>query len=191
MTKHFILDKLIIMNNSIIIAKMTKVIRWWPIGSGVLVLCFFVFQTAGRDLTSLESVLLQIISLAIGCGVSFWVGQQSNRKAAEDILKPHARNAVRYLISLSKSISRTKAIASVGLPQQLELHEDYHFIRGALIATFTEQLVTTDDAIENWHDILKEELEDLIQKLREESITPEKLEDFIQKLTYDNTTEDK
>ena len=150
-----------------------------------------VYVAASRNLSSLESVLLQFIFLAIGCGVSFWVGQQSDKKAAKEILKPHARSAARDLISLYKSISRARAVASIGLPQQLEFHEDYHVIRGVLIATFTEQLVRTDDALENWRDILEEELEDLIQKLREESTTPKELEDFIKKLTSDNTTEDR
>ena len=90
MTKHFILDKLIIMNISIIIS---KVIRWWPTVPAVLVLCLLVWQASKRDLTSLESVQFQVFSLIIGCGVSIWVGKENNRKESEDTLKSHARNA--------------------------------------------------------------------------------------------------
>ena len=190
MTKHFILDKLIIMNISIIISKITKVIRWWPTVPAFLVLCLLVWQTSKRDLTSLESVQFQVFSLIIGCGVSIWVGKENNRKESEDALKSHARNAALYLISLSKSIARARAIASVGLPYRIESYEDYHVIRGALIAIFTEQLDRANEEIENSRDILEEELEKLIQRLQEDKITPEQLEDFIEKLTYDNTTED-
>ena len=95
-----------------------------------------------------------------------------------------------YLISLSKSIARARAIASVGLPYRIESYEDYHVIRGALIAIFTEQLDRANEEIENSRDILEEELEKLIQRLQEDKITPAQLEDFIENLTHDNTTED-
>ncbi len=150
----------------------------------------FVIIAAIRDLSSLENVLLQFIFLSIGCGVSYMVGKQSVEKARDEILKQHAKGAARYLISLNKSISRARALASIGLPQRLEAQEDYHVIRGAIIATLTEQLVATNDALENWRDILEKELEDLIHKNQEESTTPEELEDFIRKLTPDNTSED-
>ena len=178
------------MNNSTIKAKIIEAIKWWPICLVVLVFCVFAYVTVKRDLTNFELVLLQFISLAMGCGVSIWIGKQSNRKAEEDTLKSKARDAARYLISLSKGIWRARTIASIELPKQLELHEDYHVIRGALMAISTEQLDKANEALEYWRDILGEELEVLIQNLQEEKITPEKLEDFVQKLTYYNTTED-
>ena len=165
------------MNNSIIKTETSKWFTWALIGVIVVVLVgLFVYITAERDLTSLENFLLQLIFLTAGCSVSFWVGQRSNRKAAEDILKPHARNAVRYLNSLSKGISAAKIIATVGLPQQIESYEDYQFMRGALIATLNEQIGKIDDATESWSDILEKELEDLIRKLQEESPTQVNLE---------------
>ena len=179
------------MNNSTIKAKIIEAIKWWPICLIVLVFCVFAYVTVKRDLTNFELVLLQFISLAIGCGVSIWIGKQSNRKAEEDTLKSKARDAARYLVSLSKSIRRAKAIASIELPQQLELHDDYHVIRGALIATSTEQLDRANEALEKWRDILEDEFEVLIKKLLEEKITPEELGDYIRNLTYENITEDK
>ena len=168
--------------------------QWiWPGIIGLVVFgstVVFAIIAAIRNLTSVENVLFQFIFLVIGCSVSYLVGQKSVKKAAEEIVKPHARSAARYLISLNKSISRARTLASIGLPQRFEAEEDYHVIRGAIIATLGEQLVATDDALENWRDILDEELEDLIQKLQEESTTPELLEDFIRKLTLDSTSED-
>ena len=69
-------------------------------------LSFFVYLAATRDLRSLESVLLQIISLGIGCGVSFFVDRQSVSDAAKEIIKPHARKAFRRLVSLYRSLFR-------------------------------------------------------------------------------------
>ena len=179
------------MNNSTIRAKIIEVIRWWPTVLAFVVLCLLVWQASKRDLTSLESVQFQAFSLLIGCGVSIWVGKEKNRKESEDTLKSKARDAARYLISFSKSTWRVRNIASIELPQQLELHEDYHVIRGALIAISTEQSDRANEALENWRDILGDELEVLIQNLQEEKISPEKLEDFAQKLTHYNTTEDR
>ncbi len=168
--------------------------QWiWPVLIGLVVFgSTVVFATiaAIRDLTSVENVLFQLIFLFIGCSVSYWVGQKSIKKAAEEIVKPHARSAARYLISLNKSIARVRILATMGLPQRFEAEADYHVIRGAIIATLGEQLVATDDALENWRDTLEEELEDLIQKLQEEATTPELLEAFISELTHDNIPED-
>ena len=73
--------------------------------------------------------------------------------------------------------------------QDFKPQENYHVIRAYLIATFTEQLATADDALENWRDILDEELEDLIEKLREDITTQEELEGLIERLREDNTNE--
>ena len=149
------------------------------------------YTATTRSLTNLESILWQIFVFAAGLTGSFIFGRQSASEAAREILKPHARNAARHLISLYKSILRARAAAAIKLPQRFEPHEDYHVIRAYLIAIFTEQLATADDALENWRDILKEELEDLIQKLREDNTTPAELEDLIQKLSPDNTMRDR
>lgn len=52
-------------------------------------------------------------------------------------------------------------------------------------------MATADDALENWSDLLGEELEDLIQKLREGAMTPEELENLIQGLVPDDIPEEK
>ena len=179
------------MSKGIIKAKVIEAIRWWPFSLVILMFCFFVYISEKRDLTSLEMVLLQFISLAIGCGVSFWVGKQENIKAEEDTLKSLARDATRYLVSLSKSIMRARFIASAGLSHELESPEDFHVIRGALIATSTEQLDRANEALENWRDILEDEFEVLVKKLQEEKISPEELAEYIRNLTYENMTENK
>lgn len=149
----------------------------------------FVIIAAVRDLSSMENVLLQFIFLSIGCGVSYMVGKQSVEKARDEFLKPHARNAVRYLVSLYRSITRAAEVTES--TQNFESHENYNVIRAYLLGIFGEQLASADDAIENWRDILKEELEDLIIKPQEDRFTPEGVEDLMQKLIPENTPEDK
>lgn len=145
------------------------------------------YTATQRTLSGLESILWQIFVFAGGLAGSFIFGRQSAPEAVKEILKPHARNAARYLISLYKSILRARSMASIGLSRGFESHEQYHIIHAYLSAIFTEQLATADDALENWRDILGEEVEDLIQKLQEGDTTPEELANLIQKLSSENT----
>ena len=146
------------------------------------------YTATQRTLSGLESMLWQIFVFAGGLAGSFIFGRQSAREAAREVLKPHARGAARYLVSLYKSILRARSVTTMEVSQDLAPSAGDHVIRAYLIATFTEQLATADDALENWRDILKEELEDLIQELRESNTTLEELEDSIQQLSADNTT---
>ena len=155
----------------------------------IVVSVILAYTATQRTLTGLESALWQIFVFAAGLSGSFIFGRQSARAAAREILKPYARGAARYLISLYKSVLRARSVTSIEVSQDSKFHENYHVIRAYLIATFTEQLATADDALENWRDILDEELEDLIEKLREDNTTPEELEDLIEKLREDNTNE--
>ena len=118
-------------------------------------------------LTDLENVLLQIIFLAIGCSVSFFVGKKSVEKAAKEIIKPHARSAFRRLVSLYESLSRASTeIQSLDNSESLE---DYRVAFAKLDAIVTEQLTTADDALEDWRDVVPEDVEELKQKLESDN----------------------
>ena len=81
------------------------------IGFGTLVtLGFFVYIASTRTTTSLENALLQIISLALGMGASYYFGRRSVDKAAKEIIKPHARSALRRLTSLYRGLSRAAEV---------------------------------------------------------------------------------
>lgn len=147
------------------------------------------YTATKRTLTGLESTLWQIFVFGASLAGSFIFGRQSAHEAAREIIKPHARGAARYLISLYKSILRARSATTIGASQGLESSTGYDVVRAYLLATFAEQLATADDALENWRDILGEELEDLIEKLRSENITPEELTGLIEKLQTENTNE--
>ena len=136
---------------------------------GILALLILVYIAATRDLSGLESVLLQIILLAIGGGVSFFAGHRSAREAAEEIIKPHARSAFRRLLSLYLSLQR--AAAEIKSSQISELHEDHQVVLAKLDAIVTEQLATADDALDDWNDIVPEDVAELKQKLQSDNTT--------------------
>ncbi len=172
-----------------------KNLNWVPAASlifiALAVSALVVYISTTRALTAVESIIWQVFALTAGLAGSFIFGRQSAREAAKEILKPHARGAARYLVSLYKSISRARSVAAVELPQGFESYQHYSVIRAYLTAIFTEQLATADDALENWRDILEEEVEDLIQKLQDNVAIQEEVEALIQKLLPDYEMEDK
>ena len=146
--------------------------RLWPvllilISLGVAV--YFISVTTTRTLTGLESVLLQIFALATGLAGSFIFGQQSARKAATEIIKPHARSAFRRLLSLYRSLSRVANILASS--QDFESREDYEVMQAKLEGIVVEQLTTAGDALEDWRDIVPEDVEELYQRLSPDNVT--------------------
>lgn len=124
----------------------------------VVVAVSFAYVATTRPLTGLESVLLQSLSLFAGLGGSFIFGRQSASEAAREIIKPHARSAFRRLRSLYQSLSRVATtIESV---QSVESPE-YPVVIAKVEAIVIEQIATADDALEDWRDIVPENIKEL------------------------------
>jgi len=124
----------------------------------------FLLTATIRDLTALENVLFQIYSLGLGLIGSYVIGRESSREAAKAVVKPHARSAFRCLLSLYKSLSRlantiqnmkSNDLSNIQVNQVLERLE----------GIVTEQIATADDALEDWRDIVPEELAELQAQL--------------------------
>ena len=130
---------------------------------------YFIHVAATRSLTYLEGVLLQLFSLLAGVGGSFIFGQQSVRKAAKDIIKPHARSAFRRLLSLYHSLSRVAA--TIESSQTSSLPVENQVTLAKLEAIVVEQLASADDAIEEWKDIVPEDVEELDQRFSSDKTT--------------------
>ena len=122
-----------------------------------------IFIASQRDLTSLENTLLQAFSLAFGLIGSFLFGKQSANDVAKEMIKPHARSAFRRLMSLYESLSR------VGLEIESSKispsKQNSANTIAKLEAIVIEQLATADDALEDWNDLVPEEVAELREKL--------------------------
>ena len=128
------------------------------IAISVVVAGLFAYVATTRPLTGLESVLLQSFSLLAGLGGSFIFGRQSASEVAREIIKPHARSAFRRLLSLYQSLSRVATtIESV---QSVESPE-YPVVIAKVEAIVIEQIATADDALEDWRDIVPEDVKEL------------------------------
>lgn len=131
------------------------------VGSSVLIAIISVVVAALRDLTSLENTLLWVISLGLSLIGSYFLGNQSAEAAGRAIIKPHARSAFRRLMSLYESLSRVGKEIEASKEKQSEA-----ITIAKLESIVLEQLATADDALEDWRDIVPEEVEELRKRLR-------------------------
>lgn len=150
----------------------------YHVGAGLLVLVsigisiFVAHTVTKRTLTGLESTLWQIFVFAAGLTGSFIFGRQSARESAREIIKPHARSAFRRLISLYLSLRRAGTI--IESSQSARSDENHQVTLAKLEVIVTEQLTAVDDALEDWNDIVPEEVAELKQKLESDNITEDR-----------------
>jgi hypothetical protein len=129
----------------------------WLIVVSIVVSLIFIIVSTQRQLTGLENTLLQILSLCLGLIGSFIVGRDGTKKAAEDIIKPHAKSAFRRVLSLYNSLSRLAGTIEEQKVQMPGNKAALHSLQ-VLQVMVIEQLSTADDALEDWKDILPDEL---------------------------------
>ncbi|MCY4403451.1 MAG: hypothetical protein OXD54_12815 [Candidatus Poribacteria bacterium] len=111
---------------------------------------------------------MQFIFLVIGFSVAFWVRKKSIENAVREMVKPHARSAFRRLTSLYDSLLRASTVLRTlnASPDP----DDYRIIFSKLQAIVTEQINTADDALEDWRDVVPEDVDELKQKLQSNNV---------------------
>lgn len=130
----------------------------------IIVAVVFVVVAANRDLSALENVLLQVFSLGLGLIGSYVLGRESARDAAREMVKPHARSAFRRLLSLYSSLSRL-AYAIQTIRSDGNVHPETNHVLDKLEGIVVEQIATADDALEDWRDIVPEDVAELRAQL--------------------------
>lgn len=124
------------------------------------VAAYFVHVSTTRVFTHLEGVLLQVFALVVGLTSSFIFGRQAADDRARELIKPHARSAIRRLRFLSAGLGRVaQAIRDCESP------ENYRETLAILRAIVVEQLAAADDALEEWEDIVPEDVRALRERL--------------------------
>lgn len=134
------------------------------VAGAIIVALIFVVVAAFRDLTALENVLLQVFSLGLGLIGSYVLGRESARDAAREVVKPHARSAFRRLLSLYRSLSRL-AYAIETIRSDCNAHPETIHVLDKLEGIVVEQIATADDALEDWRDIVPEDVAELRAQL--------------------------
>ena len=113
--------------------------------------------SAERDLSTLELILWQVVSLLLGLSGSYWFGRNAARDSARDVIRPHARSAVRSLLGLRDSLR--------ALSHRIEDYqdEDADYRLEVIQAIVEEQMPVSDSAIEDWRDITPEDVAEIIR----------------------------
>ena len=116
-----------------------------------------------RALSPLEGIMLQFLLLTFSIIASFVVGRQSAKQAGKELIKPHARSAFRRVMSLYNSLWRLgDAIERGKQEENSEVHKK--MVLEKLQAIVFEQIATADDALEDWRDIVPEDVEEIVRR---------------------------
>ena len=132
-----------------------------------------VLVSSDRQLTPLEAVLLQIVTVGAGVVASYFFSQRSARTAAEELMKPHARSAFRRVKSLYSGLFYLK--------REIELHKGRDEKAQSQVVAVMEAVVdqhvgTVLDALEDWRDLAPKEVKDLEQQfIKHERVETEDL----------------
>jgi hypothetical protein len=126
-----------------------------------------------RQLSSLEGVLFSAFSLAAGYAGSFIFGRFSAAESAREVVRAQARGAFRRLVSHYGSLSRLvsaidRARDEAGDPKGSPSRYD------ALRAVTVEIIAIAGDALEDWRDVVPEEVEEIERRAREQRAQEEK-----------------
>jgi hypothetical protein len=115
--------------------------------------------------------LLQAITLVFGTYGAFILGKVATRSAAQEIIRPHARSAFRRVQNLYAALGRQRAAVANEIVRldglRLETNTQYiefEHARASLAALeymVIEQISTADDALEDWRDLVPEEVAEI------------------------------
>ena len=114
-----------------------------------------------REVSSVESILFQVVILGTGLSGSFLFGRSSAVDTARDVIRPHARSAFRRVLSLHK-IMYDLSVRIEGFQQ--EGHDPRLDVIRAVV---DGQIVTGKDALEDWRDIIPNDVDEMLERYGE------------------------
>jgi len=132
-------------------------------GTAVAAIAVVLVIADRRSLSSLEQLLFQVLILIASLLGAYLFGLHASRKSKEWALRQYARAAFRRVLTLYRSLTRLA---------ELLAREDSEDSEGmasttlaSLRATVVEQLGTIHDALEDWRDIIPQDVRDIEEKL--------------------------
>lgn len=138
----------------------------------VAVFGYYWFSEFEQALAKRDSLLLQLLGIIVGLMGSAWVGRKSAREAGREYMRAHSRAAFRQLVFLYRSFAEVARI--IETPQESDSHHEYQVTLAELKGIVFGQLATADSALEQWKDIVPEDVEELYEGLSAESATEDR-----------------
>ncbi len=131
------------------------------VGLGIvfsLALGAMIVTSSIRQLSHLETVLFQVVTLATGLLGSYRFGRVAAREAAYEMIRPHARSAIRRILELRDSLFRLSARIE---DFKQDADDDRHL--SIIQAIIDEQIPTGGSAVEDWRDIVPEDVDQILE----------------------------
>ena len=126
----------------------------------------------------LATSLLQVMTVLFGVLTSYFYSRVAATETAHDVIRPHARASIRRSVTLFRALQR----------QESALTEHFHELEGLSLETdegrrvvdlasvkwsivglqhlVTEQLATAGDSLEDWRDIVPEEVDRIYREVQ-------------------------
>lgn len=131
---------------------------------------FFIHTASIRNLTNLENVLFQSISLTLGIVGSVILGRESSVESAKELIKPYARSAFRRSLSLYNGLYRIATIIQeMKLEPKIRESSILSVLLDKLNVMIGDQIYTANDSLEDWRDIVPEDVAELERRLNKNS----------------------
>jgi len=125
----------------------------------------YIHKASGSvRLTDLENALFQVISLGIGILGSFLLGGATAKENAMNIVRPHAKSAFRRVLSLYASLFRLRGTMD-SIMRDLDGNPEAMTALERLKDVVTEQIETSAHTLEDWEDLVPEEVAKIKEKL--------------------------
>jgi hypothetical protein len=143
------------------------------VGVFVITLVATVALTARPKATNLENGLFEFVLFLAGVAFSFYSGRRSIQAAASEVLRPHGKKSVRRLLHLAAGLQKLYVVIDrerTAASEVAENHQgsltlvavNHHFdvIQGHIEG----ELRTVGDALDDWRDVVPEDVESVEQK---------------------------
>jgi hypothetical protein len=134
-----------------------------------------VLLTSRENVSEYEQGLLQFILFAAGAGLTYFFGALSVKAEAQDLIQRDARKAVRRIVNLASGVQDFAVALKRESDRVLVVAaENDGLVPGAtaqaafdaLAGHIPGQLRTLEDAIEDWRDIVPEQVADLERRAK-------------------------
>jgi hypothetical protein len=152
--------------------------NWWSrngslVGLGIVLvvaLVITIYFTTRKSATHVETALWEFISFAIGLGLSYYLGKASIKQAANDVIKPQARSALRRLSGVGSGIATAQQYAQ-GQAERAMLADDWpaeRFVDSleTMSLMLSVQIESLSAAIEDWREFSPELVNELEVKAK-------------------------
>ena len=129
----------------------------------------FIDASTKRPLTTLESALFQVVILGTGVTASYFISQRSTKVAAEQLIKTSCAPLLFDVCTiLYSSLFYMKRIIRYHKESRAKPPDQIIEIVEVII---DQQVNTVVDSMDDWRDIIPEDVADIEQRLREHDTT--------------------